>query len=505
MKRRLPTSSRSGLLSIGRDTRIHLMLGLLLLIAAAGVVGLIHVGQIRFAIAGVILGIIMSLSMLDVRLTVLVTFCYLPFIGDLRRILIPIGGWSGNDPLLLIGPAVAILLMAGALTSRRLALDSTVAKLVAVFMAFMTLQIFNPKQGPLMVGVAGAMLYLVPMLWFWVARAFATRDMVHLILYRLLPVIASIAAAMGLFQVFFGWLPYQLAWFRIAGYSALGPSEDLLRSISIFPNLTEYITYLAITIVVLVAALFKNESKWWLLVPLLFAAVFLAGSRGPIVFIFLTVTILFAIQGETFRSWVPRLAFTLILGVAALAFGLTKADRVSATMAGDGSTSRVGMVMGRQADLLPSDSRGSSTVGIHGNLFWLGIKWGLQEPLGRGIGSTTLAASKYRVSNDVRAGSTEKDITDMFVGGGVVGGVLYLLIIITVASTAVRFWMDERSMIALALLALLAVSGLGWLKPGQYAVTPLIWFMIGALDRITTDRRREMSTASPENAQLNAG
>ncbi|HHP7244325.1 MAG TPA: hypothetical protein ACFE0H_06530, partial [Elainellaceae cyanobacterium] len=39
------------------------MLGLLLLIAAAGVVGLIHVGQIRLAIAGVILGIIMSLSM----------------------------------------------------------------------------------------------------------------------------------------------------------------------------------------------------------------------------------------------------------------------------------------------------------------------------------------------------------------------------------------------------------------------------------------------------------
>ncbi|WP_434974541.1 hypothetical protein, partial [Longibacter sp.] len=63
MKRRLPTSSRSGLLSIGRDTRINLMLGLLLLIAAAGVVGLIHVGQIRLAIAGVILGIIMSLSM----------------------------------------------------------------------------------------------------------------------------------------------------------------------------------------------------------------------------------------------------------------------------------------------------------------------------------------------------------------------------------------------------------------------------------------------------------
>lgn len=494
MNRRFFTSS-SRFLSISRDTRINLMIGLLVIVGALGVVGILHTGMIRVGIAGVILGIIMSLSLLDVRLTVLVTFCYLPFIGDLRRILIPVGGWSGNDPLLLIGPAVAILLMAGALTSRRLALDSVVAKLVAVFMIFMTLQIFNPKQGPLMVGVAGAMLYLVPMLWFWVARAFATRAMVQTILYRILPTIGLLAALMGLYQVFFGWLPYQLAWFRIAGYSALGPSEDLLRSISFFPNLTEYITYLAITIVVLAAALFKNETKWWLLVPILFAAVFLAGSRGPILFILLTVTILFAIQGETFRSWVPRLAFTLLVGVAALAFGLTKADQVSASMAGDGSSSRVGMVMGRQADLLPSDTRRTSTVGIHGNLFWLGIKWGFQEPLGRGIGSTTLAASKYRVSDDVRAGSTEKDITDMFVGGGVVGGLLYLMIIITVAGTAVRFWMEERSMLALALLALLAVSGLGWLKPGQYAVTPLIWFMIGSLDRITTDRRAALAAA----------
>jgi hypothetical protein len=498
MNRRLNKSKKSGLFSVKPETRINLILGLLLLLGAAGVVGMIHTGQIRLAIAGVILGIIMSLSMLDVRLTVLVTFCYLPFLGDLRRILIPVGGWSGNDPLLLIGPVVALLLMIGALTSRRLALDSPVAKLVALFMAFMTLQIFNPKQGPLMVGVAGAMLYLVPMLWFWVARAFATRDMVHTILYRILPGVALIAALMGLYQVFFGWLPYQLAWFRIAGYSALGPSEDLLRSISIFPNLTEYITYLAITIVVLAAALFKQETKWWILVPVLFTAVFLAGSRGPILFIFLTVTILFAIQGQTFRSWIPRLAFTLVVGVVALAFGLTKASEVSSSMASDGSSSRVGMVMGRQADLLPSDSQKSSTVGIHGNLFWLGIKWGFQEPLGRGIGSTTLAAAKFRNRDDIRTGSTEKDITDMFVGGGVVGGFLYLMIIGTVATTAIRFWMEERSMLALALLALLTVSGLGWLKPGQYAVTPLIWFMIGALDRITTDRRKALAATSSD-------
>jgi hypothetical protein len=422
------------------------------------------------------------LATINIRFGILGLFVYLTVMGDLRRMLVPLAGWSGTDPLLLIAPVTTLFLFATALLSNRLALDSWTARVIAIFMGFMTLQIFNPVQGGLMVGIAGAMLYLVPMFWYWIGRAYATQDFIYLWFYRVMPVLAVLAALMGLYQFAYGWLPYQLEWFRIAGYSALGPSEDLLRSISIFPNLTEYLHYLGVVVISGVAACFQRNWRYVPLVVFLFVALFLAGSRGPVLMLVIVTCLLFTIQGRSVAIWAPRLAVTLLLGGIFLAWGLSQAEQASQRV----GHSRASHVLDRQAGLLPSDDRqGGGTVSIHANLFYLGLKWGFEQPLGRGIGSTTLAASKF----GGQGGSTEKDLTDMFVSGGVVGGFLYLAIILLVATQAVRYWHVERSLIALAMVGILAFLGLSWLKPGHYVLTPLVWLTIGALDRFSTYRQ----------------
>lgn len=455
------------------------------LIGSSLLIGLIILGELRLAVTASVLLMILGMAFYDVRIAIVGLFVYLTLMGDIRRMLVPLSGWSGNDPLLLIAPIVTLLLFANALITKRLSLNSPIAKVTALFMVFMTLQIFNPKQGGLMVGVVGAMLYLIPMLWFWIGRAYATKDIVYLWLYRVMPALAVIAALMGLYQVMYGWLPYQIAWFRIAGYSALGPSEDLLRSISIFPNLTEYLHYLGIVIVSCMAALFKKQWTYVLLIPLLFAALFLAGSRGPVLMVILTASILFTVQGRQIKTWAPRLALTLVVGIGGLVWGLSEAGEASSQMGNE----RMSHVMGRQADLIPSgeagEKSGGGTMAIHGNLLWLGIKWGFQEPLGRGIGSTTRAAAKFGDGG----GSTEKDFTNMFVSGGVIGGFLYLAVIFFVVRGAIQYWQRERTLLALALIGILAFTGMSWLKPGQYMLTPLIWLLIGALDRFSTERR----------------
>jgi hypothetical protein len=272
-----------------------------------------------------------------------------------------------------------------------------------------------------------------------------------------------------------------LEWFRIAGYSSLGPSEDLLRSISIFPNLTEYLHYLGIVIIAGMAALFRRDWRYAPLILFLFAALFLAGSRGPILMLVIVTCLLFTVQGRSVAIWAPRLAVTLLLGGIFLVWGLSQAGEVSQRVGHD----RASHVLNRQANLLPSEDGGGGTVAIHGNLFYLGLKWGFEQPLGRGIGSTTLAGSKFGTTG----GSTEKDLTDMFVAGGVIGGFLYLAIILLVATQAVRYWHTQRSLIALAMVGILAFLGLSWLKPGQYVLTPLVWLTIGALDRFSTYRQ----------------
>jgi hypothetical protein len=443
---------------------------------------LLVVGEIRLAVAVSILLALIGLATVNVRFAILGLFTYLTLMGDVRRMLIPVAGWSGTDPLLLIAPAATCLLFVTAVLSNRLALDTWVSRLIALFMGYMTLQIFNPTQGGLMVGIAGGMLYLIPMLWFWVGKAFATRRFVHLWFYRIMPALAVLAALMGVYQFAYGWLPYQLDWYRISGYTAVGPSEDLLRSISIFPNITEYIFYIGVVIVSSVAAMFKKDWTYALLVPFLFGAMFIAGSRGPILMLIIVIAILYTIQGRSLATWGPRLAVTLVLGLVFLTWGLSQAGTVSQQVGHE----RASHILNRQAQLLPSGNKNGGTVAVHGNLFYLGLKWGFEQPLGRGIGSTTQAGAKFGDGG----GSTEKDLTDMFVAGGVIGGFLYLAVVLTTAVTAVRFWHAERSIIALAIVGILAFMGLSWLKPGHYCLTPLVWLTIGALDRLRTDMKR---------------
>ncbi|PEN12816.1 hypothetical protein CRI94_12485 [Longibacter salinarum] len=472
---------------MSRERWLRLAIVVAMFLGAATITVLIDAGHVRLVVAGTCGLILFGIALKNVRLAILALLIYLTLLGDLRRLLVPISGWSGNDPILLVGPALTLILFIAAVMWRRVSLDSTAAKVIALFMVFMTLQIFNPKQGGLMVGVAGAMLYLVPMLWFWIGQAFTTEQMMRTWFLRIMPALALVAALMGLYQVFYGWLPYQLDWYRIAGYSALGPNEQMLRSISIFPNISEYIQYIGIVVVVASAAAFKKQRGLLLLSIVIFAALFLAGSRGPIAKIIVAISILYTVQGRSIATWAPRLAFTVLIGGMALFWGLSQAGQLASS--GSIDHQRVSRVLDRQSDLIPTTPGAGGTVAIHGHLFWIGIKSGFTDPLGKGIGATTLAASKYGDSG----GSTEKDLSDMFKGGGLIGGFLYLCILVLVAVKAVRYWQRERSLIGLVFVGMLAFTGLSWLKPGFYVLTPLTWLTIGALDHL--DRTSETDNA----------
>jgi hypothetical protein len=323
-----------------------------------------------------------------------------------------------------------------------------------------------------MVGVAGAMLFLVPLLWFWVGRAYATKEFLETLLYKVMPALAAAAVLMGFYQTAFGYLPYQLQWYRIAGYTALGPSEELLRPLSVFPNITEYVKFLGIVTVSLLAATLKGDTKKWPLILLFFAAIFITGTRGPIVFILFAAVIMWTVMGRGVTTWVPRFALALAIAAIGLFWVLPKAGGIQA------SSERIEHVTQRQAGLV--EDSGGGTVAIHLNLLYLGFKWGFEEPLGRGVGATTLAARKFGTGG----GSTEKDISDMFVSGGVIGGTLYLLLVIAISIAAVRYWNKTRSVASLAIVGYLVFMALGWLRPGQYCLTPLTWLVIGSLDRL---------------------
>ena len=99
--------------------------------------------------------------------------------------------------------------------------------------------------------------------------------------------------------------------------------------------------------------------------------------------------------------------------------------------------------------------------------------------------ATTLAAAKY----GGRVKSSEFDVSNVFLSTGLVGGVLYVLVVALALLAAFRYWWRTRSLVALALLGILVVTFGAWLNGGQYAVAALAWFCIGALDRFQMQRR----------------
>lgn len=448
----------------------------LALVGSVLLVLLVIVGQERLAIMAAIAAALLALALIDIRLAVLAGFVYLVLMGDFRRMLIPFFGWSGSDPLLLVGAMMSALFVGFAAASRSVRIDTPLARWVLLLMGIMVLQMFNPKQGGLVIGIAGALFYMVPLLWFWIGRTYATSAMLHTLFYRLVIPLAVLAALLGFYQTFYGYLPYQEQWYDIAGYTALG-AKGIEAPISFFASSTEYSNFLIIAIVLLWAqvVLRKQRAALLLILPLL-AAVFLIGSRGPIVKVLVTIVILWAIMGRTKSTWIARGVLALLIAGVGLTWSLSQVEHI-------GGNARVQHRVQRQAEGLVNATQQGSSAMIHLTMMVNGYKVAIQEPLGRGLGATTKAASKF----GGRAKSTEVDFTNVLVSTGLIGGAIYHLIIGLIILTALRYWIRTRSLLAMGLVGLLAVMFLLWLKGGQYAVSTLLWFSIGALDRLYRD------------------
>ncbi|HZO89116.1 MAG TPA: hypothetical protein VFB38_12335 [Chthonomonadaceae bacterium] len=404
----------------------------------------------------------------------LCALAYLAFLGGIRRYLIPVLGWSGNDLLLLVCPAVAGLIFGGKAFARQLPRDTRLARLLPWLLLIMALQIFNPMQGGLEVGAAGALFYIVPLLWYYVGRDLGTAEFLPKLL-RLTVGIAILAALYGLYQNFFGFAPCEETWIQLAGplYGALNVG-DTKRVFSFFTSAAEYNAFLSLGIVLLWAYWLRTRSFAALLpIPLLAAAILYSGIRGPIVFTLFTCALLVAVQGRRAASWLPRCCLALAVGAVGLIWSLQQVEKVN----GGGQAQEL-VAHQTQGLLNPFDSE-KSTVGIHTDLIGIGFMEGFTNPLGRGLGATTLAASKYGEGSV----STEVDLSNMFLSLGLAGGLLYAALCGLILTNAFRYWHRARSVVALSLLGVLAASLGQWLNGGHYAACLLIWFCIGALDR----------------------
>jgi Na+-driven multidrug efflux pump len=116
-----------------------------------------------------------------------------------------------------------------------------------------------------------------------------------------------------------------------------------------------------------------------------------------------------------------------------------------------------------------------------------GVLYGFTSPAGRGLGATTLAASKY----GEKTINAEVDFANLMLSLGLLGGLLYAAIVVVVLMKALRWWTTERHTLALVTLGILVVTLGSWLIGGEYSATALIWFVIGSMDRLSTEEQAQ--------------
>ena len=399
----------------------------------------------------------------------------------LRRLLIVEAPWQQGDPLLLVGPLVAsVLLVKLFVLERRPLAGDWLSKLVLALFLLTIAQAANPASG-VAAGITGLLFMAVPLMWFFVGRELLTDRAAERVL-QLVVLLGTPVAAYGLFQTEVGHPPWDQDWLVFASdYSSLF-FGDQARAFGTFSSFGEYATFTSAAFVVAVAFVLRGKAVALLSLPVLGVALFLASSRTALLTAVLATVVMLALRPRR-----PVAAVVVVLAACALTVGavMLLGSQLSQTAAQSGNV-LVSHQIGGLADPLNPDS---STLLVHFDMVKEGIQTSLANPLGLGTGSTNLATGISRDSRN--PGSTDIDISNEFVALGPAGGVIYVGLILLAFALAVRTYFAGNEP-ALPVVGVLIV-GLGqWLNGGFYALSPLIWLLVGwlAVSAIRLNRKK---------------
>ena len=425
-------------------------------------------GAYRLALAVLLGGNLFMVSLRWPRAAAVATLTGLPFLALVRRMMISDAGWSSADPLLLVAPLIAIALAYRlfAVEGRPLAPDR-LSKLVLALAVLTLLQTLNPFGAGLGVNTVGLLFAFAPLVWFFVGREIADRRMVMRLGAWIM--ISGLAIAFyGLRQTDVGFFSWDQQWVDMAGYAALDVG-GVTRAFGTFSSAAEYAQYLGSGVLIAVVfALYR--SRWPLFVlPLLAVAMFLSSIRTTLILVvvaILIVVILRAVKRPALAA--AATVFVILLGIGAMQF-------LGPALEGKARKSQSTLVehqLGGVGDPLNNDS---STLSIHAANISSGMSKAIHQPIGHGIGITTQASKTLNANPS----STELDISDAFIALGLFGGALSLVLIFTAFSRVTRLYWRQRSEAPLLVLGVLIVSFGQWLNGGRYAVSAIIWFLLG--------------------------
>src|SRR3984893_5292842 len=173
-----------------------------------------------------------------------------PLRGFLRRAQYLFLPYSQTDPIHLVTPLVTILAFAMLLQRRRLAIfrETPLAGLVSILGVIYFLQIFNPLQGGLTVGLSGALFVLVPVAWFYFGQAIKPRFLETV--FPLIVALGLITSLYGIYQLAFGFPSFEQYWIDNTEFYNSISVGNVKRALATFSSAEEWGRYIEVAALV---------------------------------------------------------------------------------------------------------------------------------------------------------------------------------------------------------------------------------------------------------------
>lgn len=462
---------------------------------SVAVVGSIGADPARALVGGLTLLVLFVVSLQSRALAVSGLVGWLVVLGFTRRFLIPFSGWSDADPLLLVGPAGAVLLL---LTARGEAPPPRAAiASLALFNVLWTLaSVLNPNERDLVAAAQSLLFFVAPYLWIFVGRRLTSDE--HDRVLRVLCAMGVAVVALGLYQTFVGLLPFEYTWLSVAN---VDPALIYVRGFNIRPFSTltspqEYGLVLGfIGLTVWARILLRAGRRWmlWTALGVLTVTTFYQGSRG--IFLSFTAVAILLTMVRRRGSPLPFIVATfLVFGSYVISQGFDlEVDAQSERERERASTATALFRHQLEGLLNPSDT----TAGLHVDIYLRGFTEGLQNPVGLGPtryafasdGSTALVGPDGQ-----RLLSPENQLSVTISSLGIPPAVALLSINVIGVVAAVALYRREPTPRHLAWIGILLMAGEQSLNGRLYLASTIAALVLGG---VATEWQRSSPARTP--------
>ena len=389
----------------------------------------------------------------------------------------------------MLTPIVTFLAFALLLRSQRLTIlhASPLAPLVSALGLIYFIEIFNPLQGSLFAGFAGALFMLVPLIWFFFGQSVEEEFIVKAL--RLTVVLGIFTSLYGVYQLLFGYPAFEQYWINNTEFYESIAVGHILRALATFSSAEEWGRYTEVGAIAAFgfaasAKRIRVRAGYLLCGAALFAFVVLTGQRTAVFGLLFGLAVLVLLGARSFRGAVARLL--LFLAGILLVTTFIKPPAEDDIWEKNENEAFSTVLLHTERGTLKPTSEESFQVRLE-NWAFLATHVIPYRPLGAGIGAGNLGQRRFTADSDYNLPPLDSSIVQIAIACGLPGLLLFLWVVGRATWVSLRnartLPTDHSSTtvrrIVAAILCALVLNSVFGLTFTIYSVAPIAWLLIG--------------------------